>query len=119
MKIISYRFWSKNEGCFDSDSVRGCVIEKTIPKGERNYDRLISGDGVTLELGSGLFDKNRQQIFEGDIIRVRYSDSFLPTNVTFKRGKFGFILNGQWRNLGDFGFRRLEVISNIHESLTK
>jgi hypothetical protein len=120
MKTICYRVWSKSNNCFDSPSVE----ETTNFNNGLSYNRLIQGTGVTLELGSGLIDKNRQQIFEGDIIRVRYSDTFLPANakVEFRNGKFGFVLNcsmesGQWYDLGSFSYRRFEIIGTIHEDL--
>ena len=45
---------------------------------------------VNGELGSGLYDRNGKEIFEGDIIRYGFTDREDTAVVTFQNGAFYF-----------------------------
>ena len=118
-RVIKFRFWNKKTKCMYADT---------------GLSSLGVNDGLDLALEygyevmqyTGLKDKNRKEIFEGDIIevpedetfsqRTRLKKSFLDV-VIFKHGSFE-------ASKSDFGYEGEDVIhlnlcsvvGNIHEN---
>ena len=64
---------------------------------------------VTGELGSGVFDKNGKEIFEGDLVRKDGDDT--PAAVTWE----GCELCWKWTTLSDFDEGELEVVGHVDD----
>ena len=92
----------------------------------------IKNDGTTeywkdrfiIEFGTGLKDKNGEEICEGDIIREKWYDSDVHMGRD-RIGKIEYFCDGficwfkgsAFVGLGMFPTKNIEVIGNIHENL--
>ena len=63
---------------------------------------------TTGELGSGLFDKNGREIFEGDKIRINTGDEERTATVNFRSGAF-FATDDLLMNFANY---ELEIVDN-------
>ncbi|HAY3504319.1 TPA: hypothetical protein JRX02_002945 [Elizabethkingia anophelis] len=86
--------------------------------GEGNFITSSEKGGI-IEWSTGLIDKNKNKVFEGDILgmpehpRERWSG-----NVYYKEGGFYITPNGAESSLNSYRAGRSVIIGNIHESLT-
>ena len=68
---------------------------------------VVKVETVNGELGSGVFDKNGVEIFEGDKVKVFDDEIF---TVEFYKGS---LRAGKYSRLDDFPNKQLEVIGHI------
>jgi uncharacterized phage protein (TIGR01671 family) len=98
-----------------------CEYEQIDELGNRDYIQYNSTD-FTLMQFTGLFDKNRKDIYEGDIVKLSKENRKLLGNigiVKFKSGEFS-IESPEFEHHDDIRLRKfythLEVIGNVCEN---
>lgn len=75
---FSFRILNKELNTYEeSDSMARIIKDKIYCKDISNYK---------IELWTGLYDKNKQKIYEGDIVRYKYEEP--PLAIYFVRGIF-------------------------------
>lgn len=130
MREIGYRAWLKEEKRYVYPKLIlndfGSVVEVAYDDIDILTDELIEHrliiEDVVLEQFTGLRDKNRKRIYEGDIVRV---DGYGDYEVTWDNATGGFELKAVDPNATDqtlFAFHGIlqtvyTVISNIHKEV--
>jgi uncharacterized phage protein (TIGR01671 family) len=126
---MKYRIRDKEDNCFIEDE---CVVNGDglvcWPCPERGIVEFSNQEKYIIERTSELFDKNNNEIYDGDMLKVyisQYPDNrttnFFITKVWFEDGMFcthtGNKTNNYW-SLSDTisYYHEIEIIGNIHES---
>jgi uncharacterized phage protein (TIGR01671 family) len=120
MKSNLFRVWDKKRNKYVTKCFTGGFDEAEIKitlEGKLTWECEYGGgivDGV-LEQWTGLLDKNKKKIYEGDIIKGRTPNhqNLTVDYVTFEDGSFIWASSGYIVN----DFSDLEIIGNIHENL--
>lgn len=77
----------------------------------------IEVDAETVGQFTGMFDKNKNMIFEGDVVTIpAYGGGKKETTVYFKDGKFA--VDGSRYYFKDIPTKRIEVVGNICDGKT-
>ncbi len=108
MREIKFKIWNNrtNDMSIDSFTILDLM----------NRSKTFDVDDVIFLQFTGLKDKNRVDIFEGDIVKSSWSTVFL---VYFDEHSCQFqakLKNGLEREMDYFGINSFEVIGNIHQN---
>ena len=125
MREIKFRAWLKKEKRLievsEINFERGIL---SIPVNEECYSIVKSFEDIELMQYTGLKDKNGKEIYEGDILKIKYleEEHYRTTTEEYERidivnnTLFGEILSGYYESVDDEHKRSIEVIGNIHEN---
>ena len=84
------------------------------------FDEVPASDFIIMQ-STGLFDKNGNEVFDGDIVKFTLTDGFNYVidedgSVTYKLGAF-YVVNGLAEYLiSDINTNEIEVVGNIYEN---
>lgn len=114
MKEIKFRMWSKkaNKYFYDPQNVYDCL------KFSKMDETSILYEDLTWQQFTGEFDKNKKEIYEGDIVRVtseEWGNENFVAEVIFSDASFlSKIDDNDIRGL--WGGDDIEVVGNIFEN---
>ena len=108
MREIKFRAWSDGLGMTEPFTLREC-INSDIDE----YDIYLRYVGLN--------DKNKREIFENDIVKVKYLDDFEIMGVITFSHEGRFVIEGKdkdsfWCEYCLYKDMDIEVIGNIHEN---
>ena len=123
MREIKFRVWDKtfkmmlSPELVDIDFNEGKieVTTDTLRYEEVYMDEIK--DFVLMQY-TNLKDKNGKEIYEGDILKVKFDTETINLYVRYDMGQYLLIKQGEWQdNLYDcMWFHEVEVIGNIYEN---
>jgi uncharacterized phage protein (TIGR01671 family) len=119
-RIIKFRVWDdanqkmyhqNNDGVFE-------IMGQTVWVGARFFG--LQAKRFTIEQFTGLYDKNKKEIFEGDIVKSRWRDCGKPDKTDYETCVVEYHNEGEKARFTDFysinGDNDIQVIGNIHEN---
>ena len=121
MRTIKFRGKSKIYGCWRfGDLFRTNLDGGVSIQFYDEVDGWMTEDVNEKTIGqfTGLFDRNKKEIYEGDILRI-YDDERGVIEVRFVRGVFAFLWGGNLEEEAQINQPThlcVEVIGNIHDN---
>lgn len=105
-----------NEG----DTEHGEPIKYKIQTDEKEYGEYVQyfiTDENTIGQYTGLHDKNGKEIYEGDIVKIKYRDEDIG-KVIYEHNGFSIDVTNMNKNYGRVSFVNnfMEVIGNIYDN---
>ena len=105
-----------NEG----DTEHGEPIKYKIQTDEKEYGEYVNcfiTDENTIGQYTGLHDKNGKEIYEGDIVKIKYRDEDIG-KVIYEHNGFSIDVTNMNKNYGRVSFVNnfIEVIGNIYDN---
>jgi uncharacterized phage protein (TIGR01671 family) len=118
-KIPNYRVWHKIEKRFVDLRSIDFELEKIGYDAyrEANYYDVAKFDEIVFQQFTGLYDKNKKPIYEGDRVRfgyTKYEDFFGEVVWLEDRATFGVINKNSFETFEDL-MKYIEVVGNIFQ----
>ena len=113
MKEIKFRIWLKKHGEWKAADAKGMRCADLCVHYEDGFFTLKEADGWILEQGTGVKDKNGNEIFLGDIIKYEFGEGLVQVRHTEEGHDRhpAIIMNDTWVQGGE-----IEILGNIHEN---
>ncbi|ELJ3266908.1 hypothetical protein QQV93_001838 [Campylobacter coli] len=127
LQDFDFRIWDKDEKCFLDPYTKSRAVVKNLPN-----EKLLN---LEIELFTGLYDKNGNKIYEGDILEyTRWCEQYMEDAehsetiyevVCFDTngGLYSKLLNGEFgwffehfMNDKNNTIEEMSIIGNIHEN---
>jgi uncharacterized phage protein (TIGR01671 family) len=116
MNRFKFRIWDKHKNEFLKYP---CMVNHLDCDEFFCFERYfkMSEEDCTMQQWTGLFDKNKNPIYEGDLVKIHLVAEEIG-EIIFERGGFcccSKTLNGTFLGIVESGFR-IEIIGNIFET---
>lgn len=118
MVLLRFRAWDK-----ETKTMNG--MAEIYRNRNQEIELRPRDEDIILMQSTGLFDKNRQEIFEGDVIDIEVNDTETPINArVFQNSKIGVLMFHVFEDNEDVPMVELlegnsvafEIIGNIYEN---
>lgn len=85
---------------------------------EISYIDFTKVDPKTVGQYTNLKDKNGKEIYEGDILKVKFDDVPINLYVKYDMGEYLLVKEGEWEDslYACMWFHEVEVVGNIYEN---
>lgn len=120
MTIPKFRVWTEEGEVMYYDVYPFKDDTLLLSYDEISFDEVPASDFILMQ-STCLFDKNGNEIFEGDIVRFTLTDGFNYVTledgvVTYELGAF-YVVNGLDEYIiGDINTNKIEVVGDIYEN---
>ena len=107
-RTLKFRIWDNEQKKFEYFELNNI----TVP------DRLLTQDKFPVQQFTGLYDKNKKPIYEGDRVRfgyTKYEDFFGEVIWLEDRATFGVINKNSFETFEDLNMKYIEVVGNIFQ----
>jgi uncharacterized phage protein (TIGR01671 family) len=119
MRTVKYRLWDKiaKKMVAPNKNILINLLGKVCSEDTECGSGVLELKEETYELiqFTGLFDKNGEEIYENDIVRININGKTFLHEVTFLNGSF-CLVGSDYNFLGNYVHLDLEVIGNIYEN---
>ena len=113
MREIKFRVWNIDGYISLNKAIHDDVVYIQHPSSSNNSLIEINWEGVELEQFTGMHDKDRTPIYEGDIVEIQFQDGVVNMFVEYSRCSFHLSGDGYWSMSGNSDM--FKVIGNIHQ----
>lgn len=114
MREIKFRAWDEEEKKFWYFTLEDVLKRNMSYKG--SWDKkILKGEKQQY---TNLRDKNGKEIYEGDILKVKFDDVPINLYVKYDMGEYLLVKEGEWEDslYACMWFHKVEVIGNIYEN---
>ena len=114
MREIKFRAWDEEEKTFWYFTLEDILKRNMSYKGSWD-EKILRGEKQQY---TNLKDKNGKEIYEGDILKVKFDVETINLYVKYDKGEYRLIKYGEWEDgLYDcMWFHEVEVVGNIYEN---
>lgn len=108
-RVIKFRAWDKDE-----ERMTVCMtLNQMLEKSPDPFYKMFKDDFEWMQF-TGLFDKNKKEIYEGDIVHFKHDDGFFIEEITAPVNWYQDCYGTGWGRLTQH--EDIEVIGNVYEN---